>query len=305
MTRNIPQSSILADAVRTGTSLNNRTRSRKLSELPPRVAEQVGENMLLNVDNLKIDHTYQRPADPYHIASMAANFDLKRLFRIAVNKRPDGSYFVIDGQQRVSAIKLLGGDYLIDCVVYNLATVEEESALYYHLNWDRKNPSSFDRWRARLALGDPDIIRIQKELDYADLRLAKSGEALRTIKAVGILQTWAERDIEALSVAIMILGKLTYMVPIDSEVVGGLCVVENHLREHHASLTRARSAKETWANYLVSKGYTLLNEASNRYQGERAGLGGGGSSVSKKAAKGILQLLNFNMKTGRLPSMDD
>jgi hypothetical protein len=305
MTRTIPQADILADAVRTGASLNNRTRSRRLPSLPPRIADQVGENLLLNVDDLKIDHTYQRPADPYHIQAMANNFDLKRLFRIAVNQRPDGSYFVVDGQQRVSAIKLLGGDYLIDCVVYHLATVEEEAALYYYLNWDRKNPSSFDRWRARLALGDPDIIRIQAELDHFDLKLAKSGDSLRTIRAIGTLQSWADRDIESLSVAIMILGKLTYLAPIDSEVFSGLCYVENHLRAHSNSLTRARSVKETWANYLVSRGYTLLNEASNRYQGERAGIGGGGSSVGRKAAKGIIQLLNFNMKTGRLPSLEE
>jgi hypothetical protein len=300
MTRNM-----LADAVRTGASLNNRIRSRNLPALPARLIDQVGENTILNVDVLNIDHSYQRPADPNHIAAMAANFDLKRLFRIAVNQRPDGKYYVIDGQQRTGAIKLLGGDYMIDCVVYHLATVEEEAALYYHLNWDRKNPSAFDRWRARLALGDADVVRIQQELEYADLTLNKSGNALRTIKAVGTLHSWVDRDVEALSVAIMILGKLTYLEPIGAEVFSGLCVVENHLRDHHASLTRARSAKETWANFLVSKGYTLLNEAANRYQSERTGLGGGGSSVAKKAAKGILQLVNYNMKTGRLPPMDD
>jgi hypothetical protein len=296
---------LLADAVRAGVSLTNRSRSSRLPPLPARVADQVGTNMLLNVDDLNIDHSYQRPADPNHIAAMAVNFDLKRLFRIAVSQRPDGKYYIIDGQQRVGAIKLLGGDYNIDCVVYHLATIEEEAALYYHLNWDRKNPNSLDRWRARLVLGDPDVVRIQQELDYADLTLARSGSALRTIKAVGTLHSWVDKDVEALSVAIMILGKLTYMEPIGAEVFAGLCVIENHLREHHASLTRARSSKETWANFLVSKGYTMLNEAANRYQSERTGLGGGGSSVARKAAKGILQLVNYNMKTGRLPPIED
>lgn len=296
---------ILADAVRIGASLTNRTRSRKLPQLPPRVASQVGENVLLNVDELNIDHTYQRPADPYHIAAMAANFDLKRLFRIAVNRRPNGKYYIVDGQQRTGAIKLLGGDYMIDCVVYHLATIEEEAALYYYLNWDRKNPNSFDRWRARLALGDPDIMRIQRELDFAHLKLATSGDALRTIKAVGALQSWVDKDIESLSVVIMILGKMTYLSPIGSEVFSGLCTVESHLREHSNSLTRARSGRETWANYLITRGYTLLNEASNRYQGERAGLGGGGSTIGKKAAKGIIQLLNFSLKAHRLPTLED
>lgn len=296
---------ILADAVRTGASLTTRTRYRHLPALPERIADQVGENTILNVDKLHVDHSYQRPADPTHIAAMALGFDLKRLFRIAVNQRIDGSYWILDGQQRVSAIKLLGGDFEVDCVVYHLATVEEEAALYYYLNWDRKNPSAHDRWRAKLALGDADVIRIQRELDYADLKLANSGSALRTIKAIGTLHTWTERDVEALSIAIMILGKLTYMEPIGAEVFSGLCVVENHLRQRGNSLIRARSGKDTWANYIVTRGYTILNEAANRFQSERSGLGGGGSSIGKKAAKGIITLLNFNLKSGRLPQIEE
>lgn len=280
-------------------------RNRSLPALPQRIAEEVGENTLLNVDVLKIDHTYQRPADPYHIQAMANSFDLKKLFRIAVNRRPDGSYYVVDGQQRTGAIKLLGGDYMIDCVVYHLDTVEEEAALYYHLNWDRKNPNSYDRWKARLAQKEPDVVRIQHELDKANLKLIKSGQGLRAIKAVSAVNTWTDLDVETLSTVIMILGKFEYLEPIGSEVFTGLCAVEHHLREHQHSLTRARSAKETYANYLVAKGYSLLREASNRFQSERAGLGGGGSSIAKKAAKGIIHLLNYNMKSRQLPQIEE
>lgn len=297
-----PNLTAVANAVKTGTSLTNRVRSRKLPPVPDRVTEQIGENVILNVDLLKVDHSYQRPADPYHIANMATNFDWKRLFRIAVNKRPDGSYFILDGQQRTEALKLMGGDCDIDCVLYHLNTVEEEAGLYYHLNWDRKNTSAFDRWRARLALGDADVVRIQDDLDRYNLKLARSGDALRTIKAIGTLHSWVERDVEALSIAIMILGKLTYHDPIGSEVFSGLCYVENHLRNYGNSLVRARSQRETWANFLVGRGYADLDAAANRFQSDRKGIGGGGT-VAKQAAKGILALLNFNLKSGRLPEL--
>lgn len=286
-------------------TLTQRRRSKSLPVLPQRITEQVGENMLLNVDQLKIDHTYQRPADPYHIEAIANQFDLKKLFRIAVNKRTNGSYWILDGQQRVSAIKLLGGNYMIDCVVYHLATIEEEAALYYHLNWDRKNPNSYDRWKARLAQKNPDVMRIQRELDTADLKLAKSGNALRTIRAVGTLNVWVDLDVEVLSVVIMILGKFTYLEPIGAEIFSGLCATEHHLRQHSNSLTRARSAKETWYQFLLGRGYTTLREACMRYQSERTGLGGGGTSTAKKAAKGIIQLLNYNLKGRQLPQIED
>ena len=236
---------------------------------------------------------------------MASRFDLKRLFRIAVNQRPSGEYYVVDGQQRVGAIKLLGGDFLIDCVVYHLSTVEEEAALYYYLNWDRKNPNSYDRWRAKLAQKEPDVLRIQNELDHAGLKLAKASRSLRTIKSVGALSTWVDLDVEAVSIAIMILGKLEYLEPIGNEVFSGLIYVEHHLREHRLSLTRARSDKITWANFLVSRGYTVIKEAALRYQSERSGLGGGHGTMIRKAAKGIIQLLNFNLKSNRLPQIEE
>ena len=282
-----------------------RKRGRVLPTLPQRAIEEVGENTLLNVDILKVDHTYQRPVDIYHVAAIANHFDLKKLFRIAVNQRPNGDHYIIDGQQRVSAIKMLGGNYNIDCVVYHLDTIEQEAALYYYLNWDRKNPNSYDRWRARLAQGDVNVTRIQADIDRANLKLAKSGNALRTIKATGTLNVWADFDVETLSVVIMILGKFDYQEPLGAEVFSGLCHAEHHLREHSLSILRARSAKETYANYLVSKGYTILREACLRFQGERVGMGGGGSSVAKKAAKGIIQLLNYNLKSKHLPQIEE
>jgi hypothetical protein len=103
----------------------------------------------------------------------------------------------------------------------------------------------------------------------------------------------------------MILGKVTYLEPIGAEVFSGLCATEYHLRKHSNSLTRARSNRETWANFLLTKGYTILREACNRYQSERIGLGGGGASTSKKAAKGIIELLNYNMKSNRLPQIEE
>lgn len=280
-------------------------RGRILPALPQRAKDEVGINTLLNVDVLKVDHTYQRPLDIYHVSAMAHNFDLKKLFRIAVNERPNGDFYIVDGQQRVGAIKLLGGNYMIDCVVYHLDTVEKEAALYYHLNWDRKNPTSYDRWRARLALGEPDVVRIQAAVDHANLRLAKSGNALRTIKAIGTLSMWTDLNPEVLEVVLMILGKFDYMEPIGQEVFGGLCVAENHLRERQHSLLRARTAKETWANHLVGRGYSVVREACNRFQSERVGIGGGHSSVARKAAKGIIQLLNYNMKSRQLPQIEE
>ena len=55
---------ILADAVRKDLSLTNRTRSKNLPQLPPRVEAEVGENVLLNVDVLKVVILISVPPTP-------------------------------------------------------------------------------------------------------------------------------------------------------------------------------------------------------------------------------------------------
>lgn len=269
--------------------------------LPPQNILQAGSNVMLNVDDLNIDHTYQRPLHPNHVQKMATEFDLKRLFRIAVNQRPNGKYYILDGQQRVSAIKLMGGDYVVDCVLYQLASVQEEAELYYQLNWDRKNPNAADRWKARLAQGDPGVVRIQRELDSVDIKLYNSTNMPRSIKAISTLMHWIDIDVEIVSTVVMILGKLDYMEPIAAEVVGGLCVLENHMREHSTSLVRARTGKETYAGYITLRGYSKLREAAFMYQ-QTAGKGG--TTRAKSAAKGMITYLNYKKSTHPVPLMD-
>lgn len=279
---------------------------KPLLTLPPRLKDEVGENMTLNVDVLKVDHTYQRPLDQNRIKKIAANLDVKLLFRIAVNQRPDGSYYIVDGQQRVGAINLIGGNFQVDCVVYRLATVKQEAELYEHLNWDRKNPNAFDQWRARLAKGDEKVLRIQEELNRANLKLVHGNKSSRTIGAVGAALDWVDRDIEALSVAIRILGKMEFLdQPIGAEVFNGLCTLENHLRTHRErnSLTRARTAKETWADHIVKSGFSALREACNMFQANRGARGG--SSLPRRAAAGIIKMVNYNMKKNALPEIVD
>lgn len=278
----------------------------QLPTLPPRLQDQVGENMTLNVDILKVDHTYQRPLDQNRIKKIAAHFNLKLVFRIAVNQRPDGSYYIVDGQQRVGAINLIGGNFMVDCVVYRLATVREEAELYEHLNWARKNPNAFDQWRARLAKQDEGVSRIQEELNRANLRLLKGNKSPRTIGAVGAALGWVDRDIEALSVAIRILGRMEFLdQPIGAEVFNGLCTLENHLRTHKQrnSLTRAKNAKETWADHIVKLGFIKLQQICQKGQGDRGTRGG--STIGRRAAANIIYTLNYKMRENALPKIVD
>lgn len=275
-----------------------RGRTLPLPPLPAR--ENTGDNMQLNVNILHVDHSYQRAPNRIHIKAIAAKFDWSLLHRLTINQRPDGSYYIIDGQQRWSALIKLDGDCNVDCVVHHLETIEEEATLYRHLNFDRKCPTALDHWRAMLAEGTPDVVRIQNELDHADLKLTHGSKAPRTINAVGTLIEWIDKDIEALAIVVMILGKFEYFTdPVGAEVFKGLCATEAHLRKHSNSLTRVRADKTTHYQYLVDKGYRRVKDAAFTYLSGR----GGQSSIAKKAAEGIIELLNHRLRN-RLPQIE-
>lgn len=86
---------------------------------------------VLNVSDIKIDETYQRPLRDTH-KKIAANFDPNRLGTIIVSNRgtkekPD--YYVIDGQHRLEAFKILEHDKIPALVITGL-TFEEEAKIF-------------------------------------------------------------------------------------------------------------------------------------------------------------------------------
>lgn len=110
---------------------------------------------LLNVDR---DH-YQRQLTPIHKA-IIGSFDERKLGTIAVSKRADGTYWIIDGQNRWAACRALGRKTM-RCEVYEGCTVEDEAAIFSGLD-DRRALTPFSKFRARVCAGSPAEAAIER-----------------------------------------------------------------------------------------------------------------------------------------------
>jgi hypothetical protein len=164
---------------------------RGLSVQPPVVstpveAEKVtSENgasvEMIDLSLVNVDRTYQRAEKPYvHKIAKEGVFDQNAVGYPVVNRRPDKSLFVIDGQQRIKALKLRKVTHW-PCRVTDLATVEQEAELFGRLNGSEKTSSQVsqrDKFKALLA--------------------AKNAHALACVEAVkagGMLLVWARHPI--------------------------------------------------------------------------------------------------------------
>lgn len=126
-------------------------------------------NRQVYVNNLKTDMSYQSPVSDSQVRKITKNFDPQKLHTIVVNKRENGSLYIIDGQHRVEALKELGIP-MIDATVHEGLTVEEEAEMYYGVN-DRPAKSPNSKGKSLLRFGDIDAIQIEEAVSNVGLKI--------------------------------------------------------------------------------------------------------------------------------------
>lgn len=116
------------------------------------------------LNELSVDSTVQRPLDETRAERMAEALDLSLLGVIEVSARGNGSHHVMDGQHRVTALRLAGyHSELVECKVHNGLGESDEAARFIGLNTFR-SPRAFDRFKVRIKAGDPVAVGVDRIL---------------------------------------------------------------------------------------------------------------------------------------------
>lgn len=129
----------------------------------PSKAEWPFEVKLLPLEALVVDE-YQRPVGWEFVRREAARFDPSLVGTIDVAQRSPGSFAVLDGQQRVEIVRLVGKGSIWASVYVGLDRASE-ARFFLHKNRDRKTVHPFHLYRALLIAEDPEIVAIQALLD--------------------------------------------------------------------------------------------------------------------------------------------
>lgn len=126
-------------------------------------------NQKISTSYLKTDMSYQSPVKEAQVKKIVNNFDPQKLHSIVVNRREDMTFYIIDGQHRVEALRELNIP-LVDATIHTNLTVEEEAEMYYGIN-DRPAKSPNSKGKSSLKFGNKSAVEIEKAVTSAGLKI--------------------------------------------------------------------------------------------------------------------------------------
>lgn len=139
----------------------------------------------------KVSDRAQREFRQSHADMFAADFDLEALGFPVVNYR-DGSYYIIDGQHRIAALKMIGwSDQQIQCECYEDLTDPEMAELFLRRD-SRRAINTFDKFRIGVVADRAAETDIDRIVRAQGLRVSR--EKSKGIRCVGVLGRVYHRD---------------------------------------------------------------------------------------------------------------
>lgn len=147
------------------------------------------ENRKIAVEELNISDAYQRTIVQARANRIAKNLDQDAFGSLTVGQRNDGSFWVVDGMQRLTAARKLG-IAMVPCDVFQSEGQEHEARVFRLKNRERTNVSACALFKAQLTEGDEQSLAISSVVKSVGLKLALHDEGSRYpyLKAVKALE---------------------------------------------------------------------------------------------------------------------
>jgi hypothetical protein len=122
---------------------------------------------VLELDEIKVDPSYQRPRSEHAVAKITKGFNPKAVGVPVVGERSDGTLWVVDGQQRIHAMREMKDKNRrwVRCEVFASSGPEHEAEIFRLINCNRTKLSAEQLYHASLTAGDETCWRLKKLLD--------------------------------------------------------------------------------------------------------------------------------------------
>jgi len=129
------------------------------------------------IESLDVHPTVQRVEgiDHKRVQKMADDFQPHLLQVLTVSSRSDGKNLVVDGAHRLTTCKKVGFNSPLRCEVFTGLSIAEEASLFLGRN-NAKMPSSISKYHARVLMGDPVAVDIERILTEAGWKVDPADE---------------------------------------------------------------------------------------------------------------------------------
>jgi hypothetical protein len=152
-----------------------------------------GEIMLVNVGDLKVDHSYQRDLKAPMLEKMQdRQFDDATAGIISVSRRASGELYIVDGQHR-SALARLEDRKTILAQVFEGLTPQQEADLRDRMHL-RRADTVYEIFKARIFAGDPIARGMQKVAKEFDTQLNFIPDGKRGINTISTVEAIYKAD---------------------------------------------------------------------------------------------------------------
>jgi hypothetical protein len=156
------------------------------TKTPATRVERNGHLRWVAISDIKVNPRAQRDLRPGWAAQIAADFDPDRFTPPLISLR-DGKHYVIDGQHRIEAMKVMGWhDQQVQCWVYEDMTEAQEADLFLWHN-NRRSVGAFDKFQTAVVAERDVEVDINRIVLANGLKVAQSQSG--GIGAVGALRT--------------------------------------------------------------------------------------------------------------------
>jgi len=247
------------------------------------VKNEPGELLQIDKRNLHIDPAYQRRLWPDRVARMAANWSWVSCGALIVSHRGDHQYFIIDGQHRWEAARLVPSIKDLPCLCFELDEVRDEAVGFLAANTERKHPSLAEQFKALIIADDP-VAKAAHDLAQSCGRRISAPSSAETISCVSEFFRLLQQSREATERVFPVIAKLCEGEPMQGRILRGIVSLERRMPQRH-SLSDRR-----WAERLEHVGYNaILATIKNAIN-----LEGGGSE--RACAEGVERAINKGLR---------
>jgi hypothetical protein len=212
--------------------------SKKRESPKEQEVETLGGNLeSLSTSDLQIDYSYQRDLNEDRVQEIMDDFSEDAFGTPIVNRRPDGSLFLVDGQHRREAAIRLYGHRKIWCRVIQVPGAPEEAAIFYRVNAGHVRPGPSVLFQGRITQGEAAALEIERIAAEEGMPLCLRGkpESLDQLAIPSVLdQIYKKRGSEGLRNILKFVretwgGQKKYA---SSAVVSGVARFFDHYGEH-------------------------------------------------------------------------
>lgn len=221
------------------------------------IQDSPGVLLMMNKADLDVDHTYQRDAKEVKLLEIARSWSWIACGAIVVAER-NGKFFVIDGQHRVMAARKRSDIQQLPCVVFQTHEVKQEAKGFLTAQTKRKPVTAPEKFRALVAIQDPEAMMVQDLLNQAGRTASDGGKGANCVTCIGVLLRWAKLDAQTLRAVWPLIISVSDGEPVVERIVESLIYIAKRMPPGMSLMDRE------WQRRVLKVGAKALLEGAAR-----------------------------------------